>query len=106
MVTHDRASISPTVGEAALELRCSAPTIRRRIASGELPAVKLGSAPNAGIRIPRAAMERWLADAAHGASEVEGETPDNDRTPAVAGASPKADDGTRTHDLLHGTQTL
>jgi excisionase family DNA binding protein len=61
MSTTDRASLYLTVSAAALELRCSAPTIRRRIASGELPAVKLGSAPNAGIRIPRAALDGWLS---------------------------------------------
>jgi excisionase family DNA binding protein len=61
MSAPDRPSLYLTIAEAALELRCSAPTIRRRIASGELPAVKLGSAANAGIRIPRAALDRWLS---------------------------------------------
>jgi excisionase family DNA binding protein len=41
----ERASLCLTVSEAALQLHCSAPTIRRRIASGELPAVKLGFRP-------------------------------------------------------------
>jgi excisionase family DNA binding protein len=62
-VKHEQARAYLTIPEAALLLRCSAPTIRRRIASGELPAVKLGSAPNAGIRIPRAAFEAWLYSA-------------------------------------------
>jgi excisionase family DNA binding protein len=48
------------VSEAALELRCSAPIIRRRIASGDLRAVKVGHAPNAGVRIPRRALDAWL----------------------------------------------
>jgi len=32
--------------------------------------------------------------------------PEKRETPAAAGVSPEADDGTRTHDLLHGKQTL
>ncbi len=31
---------------------------------------------------------------------------ENDESPRFAGASSRADDGTRTHDLLHGKQTL
>ena len=30
----------------------------------------------------------------------------NAKSPAVAGLSAEADDGIRTHDLLHGKQTL
>jgi excisionase family DNA binding protein len=49
-----------TIEETAAHLRCSPLTIRRRIQSGELPAVKLGSSRNAGIRIEREALDRWL----------------------------------------------
>ena len=38
-----------TVFEVAEELRCSEPTIRRRIRSGELEAVKLGTGRNSAI---------------------------------------------------------
>jgi len=56
-ITHERAYLS--VSEVALELGVSAPTIRRRIAAGELPAVQLGAA-GASVRIPRAALDAWL----------------------------------------------
>jgi excisionase family DNA binding protein len=49
-----------TVHEAAEQLRCSELTIRRRIAEGQIPAVKLGFAPNSGLRIPSAGLEAWL----------------------------------------------
>jgi excisionase family DNA binding protein len=48
-----------TVAEAADLLRCSEPTIRRRIRDRELAAVKLGPGRSV-IRIPRAALEAWL----------------------------------------------
>jgi excisionase family DNA binding protein len=49
-----------TVAEVAEELRCSEPTIRRRIRDGELPAVKLSAGRNSAIRIPRAGLDAWL----------------------------------------------
>jgi excisionase family DNA binding protein len=48
-----------TVREAASACRCSTPTIRRRVRSGELPAVQLGG-PGSALRIPRAALNTWL----------------------------------------------
>ncbi|HYN91136.1 MAG TPA: helix-turn-helix domain-containing protein [Thermoleophilaceae bacterium] len=55
----DHASDFLTVGEAMGELRCSESTIRRLIGSGELAAVKIGSAR--AIRIPRAGLTDLLA---------------------------------------------
>ena len=49
-----------TVAEVAHELRCSEPTIRRRIRSGDLAAVKLGAAPNSAVRVSRDAVCDWL----------------------------------------------
>jgi excisionase family DNA binding protein len=49
-----------TVAELAEKLRCSEPTIRPRIASGELLAVKLGQGRNSAIRVPRDAVVAWL----------------------------------------------
>ncbi|HZN89443.1 MAG TPA: helix-turn-helix domain-containing protein [Thermoleophilaceae bacterium] len=46
-----------TVAEVAALLRCSEPTIRRRIRDGALPAVQLGG-PHSAVRVPRAAFER------------------------------------------------
>jgi excisionase family DNA binding protein len=55
----ERISEYMTGAEVAEELRCSEPTIRRRVRSGELPAVRLGTG-RAAIRIPRADLVRWL----------------------------------------------
>jgi excisionase family DNA binding protein len=48
-----------TVAEVAMKLHCSAPSIRRRIAAGELPAVQLGG-PGSSIRVRRDELEAWL----------------------------------------------
>ena len=48
-----------TAKEAADVCRCSVPTIRRRIAEGQLPAVQLGGR-GAGVRIRRDDLENWL----------------------------------------------
>jgi excisionase family DNA binding protein len=48
-----------TISETAELLRCSEESIRRKVRSGELPAVQLGP-PGSAIRIPRAALEAWL----------------------------------------------
>jgi excisionase family DNA binding protein len=48
-----------TVAEVAEWLRCSEPTVRRRIRTGEIPAVKLGQGRSA-IRISRQALDAWL----------------------------------------------
>jgi excisionase family DNA binding protein len=50
-----------TVGEAALVLRQSPRSVRDKIAAGEIPAMKIGPAPNAPIRIDSLEFERWLA---------------------------------------------
>jgi excisionase family DNA binding protein len=47
------------VAEAAMLCGCSAPTIRRRIREGELPACQLGGRGKA-LRVPRAALDTWL----------------------------------------------
>jgi excisionase family DNA binding protein len=49
-----------TIHEAALRLRCSAPTIYRRLASGELPATRLGDG-RASLRISERELDDgWL----------------------------------------------
>jgi len=48
-----------TVHEAALRLRCSPPTVYRRIATGELPAHRLGNGP-AALRISERELAGWL----------------------------------------------
>jgi excisionase family DNA binding protein len=48
-----------TIQEVAEELRCSEPTVRRRIRAGEIPAVQLGG-PGSPVRIPRAGLTAWL----------------------------------------------
>jgi excisionase family DNA binding protein len=54
------------VFEVAEELRCSEPTVRRRIRSGELAAVKLGTGRNSSIRIPRTALGARLTPTPEG----------------------------------------
>jgi excisionase family DNA binding protein len=55
----ERRSEYMSVAEVAMELGVSAPTVRRKVAEGELAAVQLGG-PGSSIRIPRAALEAWL----------------------------------------------
>jgi excisionase family DNA binding protein len=49
-----------TVPEVARLLRCSKPTVYRRITDGEIPAVKLGTTQFAPLRIRRDELEAWL----------------------------------------------
>jgi excisionase family DNA binding protein len=49
-----------TVAEVAMEVGLSAPTVRRRIADGELPAHKLGTGRNSAVRVSRAELAKWL----------------------------------------------
>jgi excisionase family DNA binding protein len=51
-----------TVAEVAGRLRCSEPTVRRRIRAGEIPAVKLGQGRSA-IRVDAAELDDWLYQA-------------------------------------------
>ena len=47
-----------TIADAAVRLNLSEHTIHRRVASGELPAVRLGGL----IRIDQDDLERWLLE--------------------------------------------
>jgi excisionase family DNA binding protein len=49
-----------TVAEAAGWARLSERTVRRRIATGELPAVKLGTGPRAPLRIDPAELAAFV----------------------------------------------
>ena len=49
-----------TVAEAAVILRVSHMTVRRRIVEGELPAHRIGGSINAPIRIDRVDLYRYL----------------------------------------------
>jgi excisionase family DNA binding protein len=49
-----------TVPEVVRLLRCSKPTVYRRITDGEIPAVKLGTTQFAPLRIRRDELEAWL----------------------------------------------
>jgi excisionase family DNA binding protein len=55
-----------TVAEVAEELRCSEPTVRRRIRAGELAAVRLGE--GRAIRVSRAAVVDLLEPVEPGAA--------------------------------------
>ena len=62
----ERASELLTVGEAVEELRCSESTVRRLIGSGELAAVRIGSAR--AIRVPRSSLDALLEPVEPGAA--------------------------------------
>jgi excisionase family DNA binding protein len=49
-----------SVAEVAVELGCSAPTVRRWIHEGHLAARKIGPGRAGLVRIPRAAVEELL----------------------------------------------
>ena len=49
-----------TIEEVAEQLRVSRSTIRRRIETGEIPALKLGRASQAPIRVDARESETWL----------------------------------------------
>ena len=49
-----------TVARVAELLSVSELTVRRKIATGEIPAVKLSSAGRGAVRIPEEGLETWL----------------------------------------------
>jgi excisionase family DNA binding protein len=51
-----------TVAQVARALAVAPKTIRRRISSGELPAVRLGHGPKAPVRIDRADVQEMLVE--------------------------------------------
>jgi excisionase family DNA binding protein len=55
-----------TVADAMEELRCSESTVRRLIQSGELPAVRIGTAR--AIRVPRSSLDALLEPVEPGAA--------------------------------------
>ena len=54
-------SLLLTVKEAADQFRCSAAHIRRLIDSGELDAIRLGNGSRSPFRVPRQALESYVA---------------------------------------------
>jgi excisionase family DNA binding protein len=61
--THEHRYLS--VAEVALRLGVSAPTVRRKIDSGQLKAVRLGE-PGSSVRVSSRELEAWLASHATG----------------------------------------
>jgi excisionase family DNA binding protein len=51
-----------TVDQVADRLQVSKWSVYRRVAAGEIPAVKLGAALHSPIRIPEPALDAWLYD--------------------------------------------
>jgi excisionase family DNA binding protein len=49
------------VGEVAARLDCNPETIRRKIARGELPGIRIGYGPRAPFRVDSSELETWLA---------------------------------------------
>jgi excisionase family DNA binding protein len=48
------------VDQVARRLGCSQQTVRRRISTGELAAVRLGNGPKAPVRVPADELERFV----------------------------------------------
>jgi excisionase family DNA binding protein len=61
--THEHRYVS--VAEVALRLGVSAPTVRRKVAEGQLKAVRLGE-PGSSVRISSRELDAWLASHATG----------------------------------------
>ncbi len=57
------------VGEVAARLRCTPEVVRRKIRSGELPALRLGRGRRAPLRVPADELDAWL----YGARRERGE---------------------------------
>lgn len=60
MSTSAQAPALLTIRETAALLRLSEKTVRRRIRTGEIAAVRLGDGSTAPLRIPRKGLEEWL----------------------------------------------
>jgi excisionase family DNA binding protein len=60
MTSRDADRVYLSVSEVAMLVGPSGPTICRRIATGELRAVELGTAPNSVVRVSREALAEWL----------------------------------------------
>jgi excisionase family DNA binding protein len=74
--TTDEHSRLLRLDEAAERLGVSTITVRRRVHSGELPAVRLGPSDRYPIRIDESELERWLFES--------GELPSGSPIPASA----------------------
>jgi excisionase family DNA binding protein len=61
-----------TVGEVALRLRQSERTVRDKIASGQIPAVKIGTGPRAPLRIDADELGSWLRESRVSPAVLEG----------------------------------
>jgi excisionase family DNA binding protein len=59
VTTSEQKSEWLSVREVAEELRCSEPTVWRRIREGQLPAARLGGRGSP-VRVPRAGLQAWL----------------------------------------------
>jgi excisionase family DNA binding protein len=59
-----------TIREVAQALRQTERTVRDKIASGELTAIRIGSGPRAPIRVDADELERWLLTSRSRAGEA------------------------------------
>ncbi len=51
-----------SIGEVALALRLSRPTIYRLVADGELPAIRVGNGDQGSLRVTRTALSHYLEE--------------------------------------------
>jgi excisionase family DNA binding protein len=57
---HEAAPELLTVREVAERLRCSEDTVRRRVAAGELPAVRTGAGPRTPLRVKATVLDQFI----------------------------------------------
>jgi excisionase family DNA binding protein len=79
-----------TVAEVARRLRQTERTVRDKIASGTLPAVKIGTGPRAPIRVDPCELEEWL-NASH-VTPAERRVPEGGVVNGAADAGPKPEE--------------
>jgi excisionase family DNA binding protein len=60
-----------TVAQVADRLNCGRPTVYKLVATGQLPAVRLGNGSNPPIRIPEAELDRYVARSTIGGDVAE-----------------------------------
>ena len=63
MTDHDNLPVLLTTAECAVALRCSAPTVRRLVARGDLPALRVGNRIRVDASVIEARREQKAARA-------------------------------------------
>jgi excisionase family DNA binding protein len=86
-----------TIDETAVRIRQSKASVYRKVASGEIRALKLGSGPKAPLRIPADELETWLYASAprqppSGAAESQGRRANQYEYRGGGGSTPRLEE--------------